>query len=298
MGPTDMGFLRYPSLTLPTILLHWSLTISSFMFKIPARRIKTGDRIWPEYRLHALVFLSRSLMLCSVYYYEQYYKLPPNYNFNFAIAMLTLLMADVSSWSVEHPSGTIRGLDIHPFVQFFFSLMQFGAHAACFYGIRRYSVWFYLAMIVQVSPFLMTLRRKNLVSKAFGVTMYGIGLVYAIGLVLYEYSFHAPYGLNSFLCQDLITIVATWLRLGPRLPLLRYVQDNKYVMWFLLGLLLRYIRPWFDTEEPLSPNLNVVCHVARVSMFGLAIWKGFLRDRYNQKSPSTNGNADSSKKEN
>lgn len=297
MGPTDMGFQRYPSLTLPTIILHWSLTISSFIFHIPARRIKTGDRIWPEYRLHALVFLSRSLMLCSVYYYEQYYKLPPNYDFNFVIAMLTLLMADVSSWSVEHRSETIRGLNIHPFVQFFFSLMQFGAHSACFYGMRRYSTWFYLAMIVQVSPFLMTLRRKNLVSKTFGVTMYGIGLVYAIGLVLYENRFHAPYGFNSFLCQGLITNLAVWLRLGPRLPVLRYVQDNKHVMWFLLGLLLRYVRPWFDTEEPVSTNLYIVCQAARFSMFGLAIWKGFIRDWGNQKENSTNGSTDTSKKQ-
>jgi len=42
---TDMGFAAYPHWTVPTLLLHFSLTASSFLFKIPAKRIKTGDRI-------------------------------------------------------------------------------------------------------------------------------------------------------------------------------------------------------------------------------------------------------------
>lgn len=45
---SDMGFQTYPQWTIPTILLHWSLTLSSFVFAIPAKRIKSGDRIWPE----------------------------------------------------------------------------------------------------------------------------------------------------------------------------------------------------------------------------------------------------------
>jgi len=43
-GERDMGFI-YPELTLPTIVLHFMLTASAFMFKIPAKRIKQGDRI-------------------------------------------------------------------------------------------------------------------------------------------------------------------------------------------------------------------------------------------------------------
>ena len=46
---TDMGFAVYPQLTVPTLLLHFSLTASSFLFKIPAKRIKTGDRICKFY---------------------------------------------------------------------------------------------------------------------------------------------------------------------------------------------------------------------------------------------------------
>ena len=45
MGESDMGFATYPQLTLPTILLHWSLSMSSMLFNIPKKRIVTGDRI-------------------------------------------------------------------------------------------------------------------------------------------------------------------------------------------------------------------------------------------------------------
>jgi hypothetical protein len=92
-GSADMEFATHPTLTVPTILLHWSLTLSSFAFKIPAI-------------LHSLVFFSRSLAILCVYYYEQYYQLEPNYIFNFAIVMVTLIAADVSSWSVGQYSGT------------------------------------------------------------------------------------------------------------------------------------------------------------------------------------------------
>jgi hypothetical protein len=280
-GATDMGFATRPALTLPTIIMHWCLTLSAFIFKIPAKRIKSGDRIWPEYRLHALVFLSRSLAIMCVYYYEEYYQLEPNYDLNFVIVMAALLAADISSWSVgDNRSPSIRELDTHPAVKFYFSVMQFGATAGCLYGLRRYSLMFYMAFIVQLNPFLMTLRRKNLLSKSVVVTLYGVGLASAIALVIYEYTTHTASGFNSFLCQGLIINLAAWLRLGPRLPLIRYVQDNKYLMWLLLGLLMRQIRPIFD--EPLSRNMNLLCQGLRISMFMLGIWKGWLRD-YMQK---------------
>jgi hypothetical protein len=47
---SDMGFKTYPRLTIPAICLHLLLSLSSIEFKIPAKRIKEGSRIWPEYR--------------------------------------------------------------------------------------------------------------------------------------------------------------------------------------------------------------------------------------------------------
>ena len=302
-GPSDMGFLTYPSLTLPTILMHWSLTLSSFIFNIPSKRIKSGDRIWPEYRLHALVFLSRSLLICCLIYYEQYFQLPPNYDMNIVIVFLTLLAADASSMSVEHRSGSIRDLDTHPAVKYFFSMMQFGATSACLYGNRRYSLQFYACFVVQINPFLMTLRRKNLLSKNVVVTFYGVMLAYAFSFAIHEFITYAPNGFNSFLCIGFLESVASILRLGPRVPFVRYIQDNKYVLWIVVAMLCRYIRPYFDVV-PLPSNTLALALGGRALQFSLGIWKGFIRDRYNKKSnsdettnatPYVNGNPDTKK---
>ena len=59
-GETDGNFGPYPG-TLGFVVLHLSLNLSSFVFEIPQRRISTGYRIWPEYRIHSLVFCARSL---------------------------------------------------------------------------------------------------------------------------------------------------------------------------------------------------------------------------------------------
>jgi len=118
----------------------------------------------PEYRLHALVFLSRSLAILWLYHYERVHNIQdPLYTANFAIVMLTLLAADVSSWSVgqDNHSDSIRDLDAHPAVNFFFSFMQFGATSGCIYGLRRFSLVFYFTSILQFTPLLMTLRRKS-----------------------------------------------------------------------------------------------------------------------------------------
>ena len=131
---SDMGFLSHPKLTIPTLLLHLALNLSSFEFRIPERRIKTGYRIWPEYRLHSLVFLCRSLAFPLPQYYENSYGLPPNYLWNVAIVLGTITAADIASASTKHPSGTIRGFETNPLLKFFFSAVQFHATMACLYG--------------------------------------------------------------------------------------------------------------------------------------------------------------------
>ena len=232
----------------------------------------------PEYRLHALVFLSRSLAIIALYYCEQIQQKEPQFDANFAIVMATLFAADLSSWSVgDHHSGSIRDLEATPAaVKFFFSFMQLGATTGCLYGWpRRCSLMFYFVFILQVNPFLMTLRRKNLLSKPMIVTMYGIMLCGGMGMTIYEIWNYTALPLNTFLCQGVIINLATLLRLGPRLPVVRCVQDNKFLLWLSLGLLLRKIRPVFDQEEDISKETMNLCQFLRISMLALFVWKGF-----------------------
>ena len=117
----------------------------------------------PEYRLHALVFLSRSLAILALYHYERVHHMEtPIYEANWAIVLVTLVLADLSTRSVgrDH-SNSIRDLETHSAVKFFFSFMQLGATSGCLYGLRRFGVVFYFTSILQFTPLLMTLRRKS-----------------------------------------------------------------------------------------------------------------------------------------
>lgn len=177
---SDMWFTS--SLQTPMFLgLHALLSLSSIIFKIPKKRIVEGSRIWPEYRLHSIIFACRSLACMALIWAEQRYQLAPAYEWNAIIVLGTLVAADVATWSVEETSrsSTIRDLDAPPAMQFFFSVMQFHATAGCLLGVRRYATQFVYVWIVQFTAFLMTLRRKNLAPHTPLVFTYGFMLAYA-----------------------------------------------------------------------------------------------------------------------
>lgn len=90
-----------------------------------------------------------------------------------------------------------------------------------------------------------------------------------MALTLFEFWKHTTLPVESFLCHGVILNLATTLRLGPRLPVIRHVQDNKYLMWFCLGLLLQRIRPIFEQE--LSRETMILCQVLRILMLALGV---------------------------
>jgi hypothetical protein len=247
-GPSDMGFASYPALTIPTVILHLLLNITSLVFKIPARRISSGYRIWPEYRLHSLVFLARSLAVMVLFWYEQTFHKEPNYDFNLAIIILGLVAADLSSYSQrQYQSSTIRDLDTAEWVKFLFSLAQFCGSANILYGLRyRYSMHMLSVTVVQCNAFMMTIRRKNLASHAFLVTIYGLALAISMIVCIYEY-----YRVDEKIYYTAATIaqLAVLQRMAPIFPpAIQPLISNKYVVWMTVGLILRQARPWLETS--------------------------------------------------
>ena len=173
----DMGFTASWQ-TAALLSMHALLSLSSMIFKIPKKRIVEGSRIWPEYRLHSIIFACRSLACMALVWVEQRFQLPPAYEWNIAIVIATIVAADIASWSVGEASrsSTIRDLDAPPALQYFFSVMQFHATAGCLLGIRLYSTQFCYVWVIQFTAFLMTLRRKNLAPHNALVRTYGVML--------------------------------------------------------------------------------------------------------------------------
>jgi hypothetical protein len=270
---SDMGFVTHPQYTIPTIVLHLLLNATSFIFKIPNKRISSGYRIWPEYRLHSFIFLCRNLACMLLFYIEQtYYTNPPQefHLMNIVIILCTMAAADISSYyqGPNHTSGFARELDVPAIVKYFFSMAQLGATAMILHGQRRYTMHFIMIIIIQGNAFLMTIRRKNLASHTVLTSIYGFALAGAGIMAHWEYS---RANSNVRRAVALIGFTATILRTGPRcIPGLSLIQNNKYLLWITLYLLHEtYIRPYLDIEmSPARVAFNASLTFAAIALGG------------------------------
>jgi hypothetical protein len=262
---SDMGFITHPQYTIPTLALHFMLTASSFEFKIPNRRIKDGTRIWPEYRMHAMVFLCRSLAVIARYWYEQEFNVPRNYDFNIAVVILAMVGADLCSASVgkEYRSNSVRDVDTHPALKYFFSVIQFFATAGYLIGFPFYTFPFLAIIVVQLTPFLATLRRKNLIGRVAGALAYALLLV--SGYVISVY--YSPGSLTLIRITGCFSLVAATWRLMPLPSWARPIQ-NKYLIWGTLGLAMRYLRPYFTTWSYDQILTVFRCELAMIALLG------------------------------
>ena len=244
----DMGFKSHPQFTVPTILIHFLLNASSFQFVIPNKRIKNGSRIWPEYRLHAAVFAIRSMILILIYHYEKVNHLAPNYYINYLIQIGGMIAADTASYSVseKYQSRSVRDLDTHPAVKFFFSFMQYNAHAGILYGLRRCTLPFVIIFVTQLTPFVATLYRKQIINRdsILGVILYGSFLIYGAIYVQLDYINDSP---KTFAIVRGMGQVAALQRMTPlpSNPIFKFIQ-NKYVVWTTTFVVIQYIRAHVD----------------------------------------------------
>lgn len=248
IGDDDMGFHSHPSWTLPTLLLHLVLSASSFQFRIPPRRITTdGGRIWPEYRLHSLIFSTRSVACIALHWYEQHFHVQNSVDYSTIlwIVLISMGAADLSSYAVGlFHSNSVRELRAPLLARYFFSVMQFFATAAHLVDggrpRRRSSLCFYILMVIQVSAFLLTLRRKRLVSHTFNLVVYGILLLCGFTVGVYEchQSGYTIWTNGAVLILTACT-AALW-RMGPWPRACR----QKYIIWTVVYWGLdRVLRP-------------------------------------------------------
>jgi hypothetical protein len=269
IGESDLGFKTHPEWTIPTILIHLALTLSSVQFKIPAKRIKSGDRIWPEYRLHHLCFSSRTLATISLYSYERYYNLPPNYDLNFLIMLAGFVAVDLSSLSVgDNHSPTVRGFETHPLTKYLFAYVQFIASAGLMYGVRSCTLPFKILLTVQITPFGATLRRKNIfTSKFWGA--FGFGALAILGNVAVFFALRLD-GERTLPVVLLLANVAALMRMTPLPAFFRPIQ-SRYVLWTALFLFVRQVRPQID-EIPIAHLVNAIIITALLNVIN-AIYK-------------------------
>lgn len=221
----DMGF-DDGKLTLATIICHLLLSVSSLAFHIPSKRITGAWRIWPEYRLHSIIFACRSLAFMALQWFGF-----DDYATRILVVVCTCAAADLASKSVgnANQSNTIRGLNAPASAKYVFSVAQFYATCGCLSAGRGFSKHYIMLWIVQVNAFLMTLARKNLASHGTLVTLYGLMIATGMGMgtwqMLQDQKFCVVISFGN---------IAALLRMGP-------FQVDKYVLWLGIGYLMHHL---------------------------------------------------------
>lgn len=115
-------------------------------------------------------------------------------------------------------------------IKFVFSAFQIHATTFCLIGAKRYTMHLVFVFIIQVTAFLLTLRRKNVGSNVIIGALYAIMLFTGQTVGLYD----DRYGQELFMTGT-VGHFAIILRLGP-------LHLNKYIMWTSLGLGVHYVR--------------------------------------------------------
>ena len=77
------------------IVLHMLLSGSSFIFKISQTRIQSAPMIYPEFRLHSILFAYRSLIVMLLMWYAERYNWVFPLYLRGAVVLVTMILADL-----------------------------------------------------------------------------------------------------------------------------------------------------------------------------------------------------------
>lgn len=235
------------------VVLHGLLSVSSIIFHIPKPRNQTGPMIYPELRLHTIIFTLRSVVCCLIGFYVSswsiYYKI--------CACFLTMISADFTTHHFREPNtkspiryvpfneGTSQALQSH--LKYWYSSSQV---FATIYMIKNVDCAFIPLFPIQLATFLMTLVRKNIIKPNAWHYLYTLSLWSNILVVLG----YTPY---EMMHQHAMVILFRLLRFN--------LNCNKYLVWSLLFLFylltidLSYKGfEWFTEKPNLYASLTVI----------------------------------------
>lgn len=211
------------------IAIHACLSLSSLIFHIPRKRHATLPMIYPEFRLHSILFGMRSIVCCFIEYYSD------NYNklyMKMSICFITMIIADYITKNYAEPGDTtMRAMpfaeripdDYAKIITKYHSNSQVFATLMMLYNIvTAFSPLF----AIQIAAFLMTLVRKNIIKPNTWHIVYSFSLM-----------------INIFTINDLKT--SDWIIICLFKYLFSYMRMNlrinKYIGWMIIFFLHRII---------------------------------------------------------
>jgi len=203
------------------VFIHAGLYASAYIPHIPNKRNFTNPMIWPEFRIHNTIFGMRHVLatFCSNTYFRVF------------LVFMSMGLADLTTMhfgSIDQrttnamPYPQINEIDIQR-TKKFYAVAQF--HATALTVIGSDTLTYYPLLALQLSPLLMTLVRKSIIS------CYTYHLVYSISLV----SIYPIILLNVKPAYVFTGFIAYKLRFNTKM--------NKYLIWIIslsFGLMLHF----------------------------------------------------------
>lgn len=201
--------------------LHGILSISSFLFHIPNLRNPIKPMIYPEFRLHSILFALRSIIVCNIYYH--------NLSFLYIIGACfgTMIFADIITFLFNEKGKNGKTMRNMPFdksipnnlqidIIRMHSIMQIGATS---FMLGNIDTAFSPLFAIQLAAFLMTLVRKSIISTTTWHAIYSLSLWINFGffttlscdyILLQQIMIHSfqkvffPYKINKYIAWSLL----------------------------------------------------------------------------------------------
>jgi hypothetical protein len=217
-------FLNTP-LDLGMVAIHGCLSLSSLIFHIPRKRHAKLPMIYPEFRLHSIVFGMRSVICCFVDFYGGTYKL----YFKIGVCFATMMIADLITKQYAEPGDTtMRSMpysettpdsDIQTITQFH-SIQQM---SATMYMLLNVDAAFSPLFAIQFAAFLMTMVRKSIIRPNTWHLLYSWALM-----------------INVFILNTLQLSVVANIFIGTQgfIILRMKYRMNKYIAWSLIFIII------------------------------------------------------------
>lgn len=213
---------------------HAILSCSSLAFHIPATRNKGAPMIYPEYRLHSILFVLRSVVCFFLTRFEF------SISYKFAACYLTMMLADAITATYKSPetpmNTTMRNMPFDTRIgeeeqqriilmqssqQIGATLFMFGNLDSCFSPM----------FAIQLAAFLMTLVRKSIIDSNMWHLAYNISLWMN---VLCYYSMPIE---HLFASAVLFQVFYYW-RFSDMKDRPRLFVGNKYIGWSIVFAML------------------------------------------------------------
>jgi hypothetical protein len=209
--------------------LHGLLSTSSLIFHISKIRNHSGPMIYPEFRMHSIIFTLRSVLCCYIsYFYRDNNTLFPII-LKIATAILTMLSADYATIKLREsktltPMRNISfGNNIDNELQVKIKMMYSTAQVyATLYMLKNTDTAFLPLWAIQIAALLMTMVRKNIIKPKIWHVLYTLSLWINVFLI-YQYKTGEMINLN------VMVYVFKKIRFDA--------NYNKYLSWSFIFLL-------------------------------------------------------------